>query len=291
VIDPGATKSGEPKTGSQGFPENTKLLPDICVDPRMFEHCVRDDAHAGGEENPNEDAERLDPRPADDDGIHADAVLLCLACARGDAAALRVFEQTYGNTIRQAITRIGAEPAFVDEVTAGFLDRLLVGPPPRIAGYSGRGELAAWLGVSASRAALDAKRAAKRLRELELNDGLAAAASMSPESQVFCREHARDAIGALERAFHCLGAFQRALLRLYYVDGLTADQIGDQRGVHRVTVARWLQKARRAIDRLVHAELSKRCRLRDEEIASLISGTRSHLEERLRELLTAEEVL
>jgi RNA polymerase sigma-70 factor, ECF subfamily len=256
------------------------------VDLGIVERCIRDDARddAGTSE---EDY----PIEEEEDRIRADAVLFCHACARGDAAALRVFEQTYGNTIRHAIARIGPEPAFVEEVMAGFLDRLLVGPPPRIASYAGRGELAAWLGVSASRAALDAKRAAKRLRELELDDGLAAATSMSPESLVFCREHARDAISALECAFHDLGVFQRTLLRLHYVDGFTADQIGDQRGVHRVTVARWLQKARGAIDRLVHAELSQRCRLRDEEIASLISGARAHLEERLRELLIADEIL
>ena len=52
------------------------------------------------------------------------------------------------------MARIDSSSQFVDEVKQGLRERLLVGPPPRIAEYSGSGPLGGWLRVVSVRLAI-----------------------------------------------------------------------------------------------------------------------------------------
>lgn len=218
---------------------------------------------------------------------HADSLYLCCACAQGDEAACEIFQQSHLVVVRQAVARIESSPHFVDEVTAQLFDRLLVGPDPRLKQYRGRGALAAWLKVAATRAALDAKRGRHHI-ESEPLPSLAPVVSMSPESLIFCREHAQHIVDALTRAIAGFDSKQRYLLRLHYLDGLSIDEIGDLYEVHRATAARWLQQARADADSSVRRELRERHGLDETEVARLIYGARPHLEDLLGKLLAEE---
>jgi RNA polymerase sigma-70 factor (ECF subfamily) len=224
------------------------------------------------------------------DDLHLESLFLCCACVNGDAQACRAFDATYRSTIRDAIARIDTNFAFVDEIAALCLDKLLVGSPPRLAQYTGYGPLRAWVKTAASRAALDAKRQHKRLPHVQLDVVVSISpipASMSPESMLFCRRHARDIVAALEQAIAKLDNEEQSLLRLHYAEGLSIDAIGDLKGVHRATAARWLQKVRASVELTVKTELEKNCGLDPSEIASLIKGTREYQEARLRDVLNA----
>ena len=67
--------------------------------------------------------------------------------------------------IDTALTRLGREPMFVDEVRQVLRTKLLVGDgaPPKIADYSGRGPLDGWVRAAAVRAAIDLKRREKEV--------------------------------------------------------------------------------------------------------------------------------
>jgi RNA polymerase sigma-70 factor (ECF subfamily) len=210
---------------------------------------------------------------------------LCCACVNGSEAACVAFQRVYLGVIRNAIARIFPDRQWIDEVTARVLARLLVGPEPRLTRYSGRGDLSAWLKVASTRAAIDAKRSRPERDEEPLSSSREAAMSMSPESLVFCRTHAKSILDALTLAISALDKKQRNLLRLNYADGLNIEEIGALYGVHRATVARWLQQARSGIESAVHEDLRVRRRLDAADVRSLIQGARPYLEESLRKLL------
>ena len=255
------------------FEAAARAFPEIQLDFRIVEEYVRERSQ------PGTGGEAATPP------TQIAALYLCCACVRGHQAACLAFRTKYLGVIRQAAARIGGDREFVDEVTSQLFDRLLVGPAPRLKRYSGRGELSAWLKVVATRLALDVKRSRPQQDEEPLPSTIAIVTSMSPESMVFCRNHGQDILDALGNATAGLDAKQRNVLRLHYADELNIDEIGELYGVHRATVARWLQNARTSIDAAVHKELGSRHGLGAAEVASLIHGARGQLEEDLRLML------
>ena len=93
-------------------------------------------------------------------------VELARACARADPAALAAFEQVLG-AVRPAIASLGASAAEIDEVLQRVRVQLLVGDPPGIAGYAGRGELRAWVRVIAVRETVRLRKSAGRTEPLD----------------------------------------------------------------------------------------------------------------------------
>ena len=252
--------------------------PEIALDGAAFDDYVRQrGAAAAGALAPGDLPARTPQQ--------VEALFLCCACARGDQAACRVFQQTYLQVVRRAIARIEPDRQFVDEVAAQVFDKLLVGPGPRVERYGGRGELSAWLKVVASRAAIDAKPRRAGGDEEPLPSTAEIVMSMSPESLLLTRTHADNITLALQSATQRLGAKEREILRLHYADGLNIDEIGALHGVHRATVARWLQRARATIDTAVRDELQAKHGLGAAEITSLVQGASAVLQEALRALL------
>jgi RNA polymerase sigma-70 factor (ECF subfamily) len=251
--------------------------PEIKLDGRVFWRYL-------SERLPLGDASQAHPGTAPVEERVA-CVYLCCACVLGDEAACRAFHQSYAGVIRGAIARIERDPGFVEELSAQFLDKLLVGPEPRLKHYKGRGNLAAWLKVAAARTALDAKRTRVHFEDEAVTSIAEAAASMSPESLLFCRAHAQDVLNALAKATARLLPKQRNLLRMHYADALSIDDIGAVHSVHRATAARWLEQARALVESTVREILAHEHSLDSGEIATLVHGSRDGLEEALRGLL------
>jgi hypothetical protein len=90
------------------------------------------------------------------DGTLADLYIAC-GCALGDPAALSAFESHYGREIRIALQRMKQPDSTVQEVEQQIREKLFVGEDgtrPRIADYTGRGDLRSWLRVIAVRTAV-----------------------------------------------------------------------------------------------------------------------------------------
>jgi RNA polymerase sigma-70 factor (ECF subfamily) len=254
--------------------------PEVSLDGQVFRDYVR---------------ARSTPRPSGEAEVlrtpeQIASLYLCCACVNGSEAACVAFQQAYLGVIRNAIARIFPDRPWIDEVAARFLAQLLVGKEPRLTRYSGRGDLAAWLKVVATRAAIDAKRSRPERDEEPLSSSVQAAMSMSPESLLFCRTHATSILDALGRATSALDKKQRNLLRLNYADGLNIEEIGALYGVHRATVARWLQHSRQSVESAVHEDLRVRHGLDAAEVRSLVQGARPYLEESLGKLLGERKV-
>jgi RNA polymerase sigma-70 factor (ECF subfamily) len=153
---------------------------------------------------------------------------------------------------------------------------LLVGPAPKIATYSGRGPLRAWLRVVARRIVLEIVD-----RDMPIADDWEVAAlpvaADDPELAYVKARYRAEYERAFAAALGAVGDRERTILAQYHVDGLTIDQLGALYGVHRVTASRWVLRAQEELRRGVLAQLDTRLGLSATELRSLTRLVRSQL--------------
>jgi RNA polymerase sigma-70 factor (ECF subfamily) len=223
----------------------------------------------------------------DDLELHGSELYLSYACARGHAAAIRILERRYLAATAKVVARVNSAPDFVDEVHQALLERLLVGPAPRIGQYAGTGSLTAWLRVSALRLALNQHKAHRNREELLAE---AMTEPSAPNDGQTEGPRYKDAVqAALRAAFGTLTPRQRNVLRLHYLEALNVDQIGALYGVHRATAARWLARAREQIFDYVAAHVQKDLGFTVSEVRSVLLKVRSQLEISVLRLLGDEQ--
>jgi RNA polymerase sigma-70 factor (ECF subfamily) len=254
--------------------------PDVALSPEAFASCLG--THVGDEGSLLEAL----------DALRAPDLYLACACARGDERALRAFESSYFREIDAALGRIRTR-ATLDEAKQLVRDRLFVGAdgaPPRIAQYSGRGDLRNWFRVAVVRMLLNV--ATRAPKERPLDDGALEAipaASPDPELDLLRRRYRREFKEAFDESVAALGERERVLLRYAFCDALTVEEIGALYGVHRATAARWVQKARTELFERVQTALRTRLRLTTTEIESVVRLIGSNLDWTISQQLRVEE--
>jgi RNA polymerase sigma-70 factor (ECF subfamily) len=90
---------------------------------------------------------------------------------------------------------------------------------------------------------------------------------------------------AFRAALAALPVRERALLRLHYAEGLSAEQLGALHRVHRATATRWLAQARQLLLDELRRGLAESLRIDRREVSSLVRLLRSQLEISLRQAL------
>src|SRR5262249_14320770 len=141
------------------------------------------------------------------DRVHAPDLYLACALATGDRAAVAAFEREILRPLRGYLARVHGQAAFADEVTQALRERLLISPTgaPRIASYSGRGPLAAWVRMAAIRLARDHLRARKDHVPLEALDPTPLrSAAPDPEMSYLKRRYAREFRAAFQSVLAAL---------------------------------------------------------------------------------------
>lgn len=180
------------------------------------------------------------------ENLHDADLFLAMALAEGDPAAMRAFETDLVPQMDIALRRLRLGGGTAEEVKQALRFELLVGDGrKKIADYAGRGELAAWLRVSATRKALKAVR--KLDREETLDEILLdhwPDATPGPERKHLRSQYTAELKKAIREAFGALEVRQRNLLRQHILDELTIDDLARLYRVHRATCARWLADAR-----------------------------------------------
>jgi RNA polymerase sigma-70 factor (ECF subfamily) len=222
------------------------------------------------------------------DALHTSDLYLAIACADGDAAALAAFEETLGPEITRSLGKLSLRGPDAAELHQKLRHKLFVaaeGAAGRIATYSARGPLRAWLRALVVHEALSEHR--RRGREDHETDSVIGdlAADDDPElAQIRARYAApfREAFGA---ALGGLSPRDRNVLRLVYGEGLTVEQVALMYGVHRVSVSRWLQQTRASLLEGTRALLRDRLKLDDAELASLTRLCLSQIDVSLDRLL------
>ena len=217
---------------------------------------------------------------------HAADLHLASACAQGQLDATATFEDLLAG-LRPAIAASGASAADIDETLQRLRIQMLVGDPPGIAAYSGRGPLRAWLRVVAMR---EAVRVLGERGRLQLVGDEQLLERFLPEVDL-----ERDLLGGeLHRVFRevfaeaveALSSRDRLLLRQHAVDDLSIDEIGALHDVNRSTVARWLIAAREELARGTERGLQQRWKASREEVRQVLGLYLSRLDASLARLLS-----
>jgi RNA polymerase sigma-70 factor (ECF subfamily) len=223
--------------------------------------------------------------------VHGADLYLAFACAAQVPGALAVFEGMCGGVIDGALSG-QATAAFADDAKQLVREKLFIGGDaedpggPRILSYAGRGPLAAWVAVSAQRAALSLRRhevAAHARHRAAAAEELAAA--VHPELAYLKRTYRAAFAECFEAALSALGNRERTLLRLHLISRLRLDQIAPMFQVNISTVSRWLAAARESL--LVHTRegLSRRLHIGSGEFESLARLLQSQIDVSLARLL------
>ncbi len=245
----------------------TIVLPDHVIAERIAAR-LRDDVEHRG------DADLVGLAQHDAD------VFLAIALATGVPGALRVFEDELVPQIHLALRRLRLPPATIDEVKQTVRFDLLVGESgPKIADYAGRGELAAWLRVTATRKALTLLR--RTNREESLDDLLLdhwPDANPDPAKQHLRAKYTAELKQAIHDAFAALEVRQRNLLRQHILDELTIDELARLYRAHRATCARWLADARAELGKNTRKRLIASLGLHHDEVESLLRFLDSDIE-------------
>lgn len=224
--------------------------------------------------------------------INAADLYLSCACAAGDPTALAHLEQHYVATLDPALARLEKSGASPDDVKQILRERFLtrVGErSPKIADYSGLGDLRTWLRVAAVRIAISLAR--KHRREAFPGDEAFAdmpAQDPSPELAVLEETYRAEFDAAFRSAFRSLSARDRNLLRHQVLDRLSIDRIGALYGVHRATAARWVARARDALIKGVKRALQSQLAVGREELDSILRLIQSRVDISLRAFLTTD---
>jgi RNA polymerase sigma-70 factor, ECF subfamily len=228
---------------------------------------------------------RLTERASEDpdtrvDQLHDADLYLAFALARGDVAAVRAFEDKIVPQIDVALRRMRLPGGSADEVKQALRFELLVNDgAPKIGDYEGRGELAAWVRISATRKALKILRKGDREETLDeiLLDHWPAGAP-DPEHTHLRARYTAELKQAIRDAFASLEVRQRNLLRQHILDELTIDDLAKLYRVHRATSARWLADARSELGKQTRKRLVGALKMPTAELDSLLRFLDSDIE-------------
>jgi RNA polymerase sigma-70 factor (ECF subfamily) len=212
---------------------------------------------------------------------HAGDLYLACACARGAPAALAGFDEAHLRQVGSFVARVDPSPAFADEVRQAVRVLLFSGERGgKIAEYAGRGPLSAWVRVVAVRLAMRQRQASEPKTALTS----ALPESGDPEIALIRARHGAVVMQALGDSLRALTPEERAALKLYYLDGLTLEQIGALYGVHASTVWRRIAAIQETLTEGLHARAA-RAGIPAHEIDSLIGLIRSRIDLSLSTLL------
>ncbi len=221
--------------------------------------------------------------------LHGADLYLACACAAGDSQALLAFER---HVLQKVPSRLGQlTGTTVDEVLQVLRQRLLLGrgdTPPRIADYSGRGPLLAWVRIIAVRI-LGELASQDGRQELFAEPPEALARMLAPDDpeRALAQADSRHVLTeALQAALAALNERERGLLRLHHLHGLTMDRLATMYGESRSTVARRVAQARERLLKLTRAQLATRLKLDGHELESLLGLVNSRLDVSLHRLMS-----
>ena len=221
------------------------------------------------------------------DGVrHAADLYLACACVHGVPGAADLFEREVMSCMPVFLRRFHLDAAALDEICQRVRERLLVsaaGEPPRLAAYSGRGPLQAWVRVVAVRAAVDALRSSGG--DIA-GSGLSSLSDLTDPELAYLKQRYRGEVeDAMRAGIRALDSQQRELLRLNLVDGLSLEEIAVLYRIGKSTAFRWLSAARRQIVAEAQQFLHRRLGVSQGEFASIVDLVRSGLDLSLPRML------
>lgn len=232
-------------------------------------------------------ADRVSPREPSLAALRTTDLYVACGCMRGDARACGLLDAEFFSVVGRALSKMRLAPEKVDDVRQSLREHLLVGDgAPHLREYTGKGDLRAWIKVSAVRAGLKVLRREKR--ETHASDDallLAEAAGDDPEISYIKQVFRTQFKAAFQEALDSLTARDKNLLRQHVVDGLSVDDVGALYKVHRATAARWIADAREVLLKETRRHFMSHARVSRTECDSIMRLVHSQLDGTIRRRL------
>lgn len=221
------------------------------------------------------------------EAVNAADLLLAFATLAGDQIATRELDRRLVRAVRTAVARF--EGLHVEELEQQVRQRVLVGDKgsgPKLAKYTGRGAIVAWLKAVAGSLAIDEARKLKPDRSANEDELVATASSEAgPEVSLLNAQQKQHFNAAFKEALTRLTPQERTVMKMKFVDDLAVEDIGRAFAVHRTTAMRWLEKAQAQVMEETRKLMAQRLGLRTSEIKSMLRVMQPSIAERLSRLL------
>jgi RNA polymerase sigma-70 factor (ECF subfamily) len=258
------------------------------------------EAWPGVEVAAREFASYLSERLPDDEHLetsiaraHIDDLYLACACARRNPHALAEFEQRFLPDVAAYVATVDASPAFADEVRQILRKKLFVSDGEsraKIMDFGGRGPLGGWLRIVAIRTARDLKRSQNRHHPGRAKESLQIRSSTpDPELQLVKARYGREFRIAFETTLSSLAPRDRNVLSLYFLEGMTSNEIAALYQVSGAAVRLWLKRSRGTILSETRRLLGDRLGMKDSELQSLMYVVQSQLDVSISRFLKKTE--
>ena len=242
-------------------------------------------------------------------GLHADDLLLVIACENGDQSAWNDLFEGYGATVRSAARSASSNEAMADDLAQsiwaelhGLKTREDGTPAGKLGYYSGAGSLGGWLRAVVGQLAIDQHRKQSKIVQTEEDSDLDRLAQLdgdpdgthafhtaaSPEALLSQNLAAADVEKALSRALASLDDEDRLLMKLYYFDGLRLREAGAVLGVHEATASRRLTRIHVEVRESVQTILMNEHGWTKAEAARSLSEVATHLQTEIEPMLSGK---
>jgi RNA polymerase sigma-70 factor (ECF subfamily) len=228
------------------------------------------------------------------EATHVGHLYLAQGCLLGQRLALEALDQNFLRPLVKHIVRAGFPLPNAQEACQRLAMKLLVrdqGKTPRIAQFTGRSDLTAWLRVGGLREAMQSARGVVPKVSIEDVTLELEASGDDPELKLMKETYRQEFGGAFVRALAELTPRERTLLKQYLIDDLTIDQLGALYGVHRATAARWVAHARGELVSRTKVQLMKTLGIGAAEASRIVRLIRSGLNLSVRRHLGGEPSL
>jgi RNA polymerase sigma-70 factor, ECF subfamily len=237
-------------------------------------------------------------------GLHADDLLLVIACETGDQSAWSDLFEGYGATVRSAARSASSNEAMAGDLAQsiwaelhGLKMREDGTPAGKLGYYSGAGSLGGWLRAVVGQLAIDQHRKQAKVVQTEEDSDLdrlaldgadgAHAFQTAPSPEVLLTQNVASVAveKALSRALAALEDEDRLLMKLYYFDGLRLREAGAVLGVHEATASRRLTRIHGEVRESVQAILMKEHGWTKAEAARSLSEVATQLQTEIEPML------
>lgn len=218
-------------------------------------------------------------RPAEQEvaAVHAADLLLARGCALGVAAAVASFERDLLGLVSAAGSKLSMSPEQTDELRQQVRMKLLVpgsgGVAPKISNYAGTGALRSWVYATGLRTGLNELRRIGRAPVPAGDEQLLVAMPDKNDDQQlqYMKELYRKAFrDAFKNSIAELEDRLANVLRHYYLDEMTLEEIGALYRVHKTTVMRWVNKAHAELEVKTKSRMISHLQLGASEVESVL---------------------
>lgn len=203
--------------------------------------------------------------------------LVLAKAALVDARALQKAADILQRAAASALARMRMPDALRQDLVQQVHIKVLLPPEQKLASYAGRAQLTTWLRTVATREGLSQLR---KRGELPGDEAVLRRlpAAEDADAEFLMRRYGDEFRAAFAEAMLAVDDGERLLLRQYYVDGLTVEDLGALAGVHKSTISRRLEAARSRLSAKLRAAFAMRVPASESQVQSIVRGLQSQLD-------------